>query len=263
MRVSEWMDLVVFAFLMTLAWVRRLPVRRRAIVTAFGSAAIGATLLASAFAPPVIRDWLPAALVLMVYWQAGQFFTSPDEKLQNRLLGIDRRIVLPVATRLSGTRPGRLLLTGWELAYLFCYPMVPMALGALYLVHARGQADRFWTVVLAATYACYLMVPFIQTLPPRFLTYAEGFTPPASPVRRFNLWILRGASIQMNTFPSAHVASSMACALVLLGVSISAGSLLLAIAVGIAMGAVLGRYHYAADAILGALVALAAVLAFG
>ncbi len=263
MRVSEWINLAVFAFLVGLAWVRRIAIRRRAIVTAFGSAAIAATLLAAAFAPPVVRDWLPAALLLMVYWQAGQFFTAADEKLQNRLLAIDCRIVLPLAKRLSGTRPGRLLLTGWELAYLFCYPMVPMALGALYLVHARGRADRFWTVVLAATYACYLMVPFIQTLPPRFLTDAERYVPAAGPVRRFNLWILRGASIQMNTFPSAHVASSMACALVLLSVSLPAGAVFLAIAAGIAMGAVLGRYHYAADAILGTMVALAAAVALG
>jgi hypothetical protein len=261
MRVSEWIDLVVFAFLAALAWMRGLPVRRRVIVCGFAAVAIAATLLVAVAGPPVLRDWLPAALVLMVYWQAGQFFTSPDEKLQKKLLAMDRRIVLPLASRLSVSRPGRLLLASWELAYLFCYPMVPAAFGALYLLHARGQTDRFWTTVLASTYACYLMVPFIQTLPPRSLAWAEAYDPVAGPIRRFNLWILRGASIQMNTFPSAHVASSLASALVILTISIPAGLTFLAIAVGIAFGAVVGRYHYAADAILGAAIAVAAALA--
>lgn len=262
MRTSEWIDVVVFGFLTALAWIRRLPARRRAIVSAFGAAAIAATLLAASFATSIFRDWLPAALLLMVYWQAGQFFTRPDEVFQKRLLALDRRIVLPLAARLSSTRAGRLLLTSVELAYLFCYPMVPVALGALYLLHARAQADRFWTVVLASTYACYLMVPFIQTLPPRSLAGAERFSPDVNRVRSVNLWILLRASIQMNTFPSAHVAASMACALVLLRISLPAGAVFLTVAAGIALGAVLGRYHYAADAILGALVALAAALAF-
>lgn len=262
MRASEWIDVVVFAFLSALAWVRRLPLRRRTIVTAFGTAAIGATLLAALFASSIFRDWLPAALLLMVYWQAGQFFDRPDEKLQRRLLALDSRTALPFAARLSANPAGRLVLAYAELAYLLCYPMVPMALGALYLLHARAQADRFWTVVLASTYACYLMVPFVQTLPPRSLAGTARPAPAPGPVRRFNLWILRHASIQMNTFPSAHVAASMACAFVLLKISLPAGALFLAVAVSIAMGAVLGRYHYFADAVLGAAVALAAALAF-
>ena len=263
MRASEWIDLAVFAFLTALAWVRRIAFRPRAIVTGLGGAAIAGTLLAARFAPSIFRDWLPAALLLMVYWQAGQFFDRPDEKLQARLLALDGRTALPFAARLSTNPAGRLLLAYVELAYLLCYPMVPLALGTLYLLHARAGADRFWTVVLTATYACYLMVPFVQTLPPRSLGGPQRSGPAPGPVRRFNLWILRHASIQMNTFPSAHVAASMACAFVLLRISLPAGALFLAVALSIAMGAVLGRYHYFADAILGAAVALAAALTLG
>jgi PAP2 superfamily len=263
MRASEWIDLVVFCFLTALAWKRRIPSRQRAVVTGLGAAAIAGTLLAARFAPSIFRDWLPAALLLMVYWQAGQFFDRPDEKLQARLLALDARTVLPFAALLSANPAGRLLLGYVELAYLLCYPMVPLALGALYLLHARAHADRFWTVVLTSTYACYLMVPFIQTLPPRSLPGSRSGGPAPGPLRRFNLWILRHASIQMNTFPSAHVAASMACAFVLLSISLPVGALFLAVAVSIAMGAVLGRYHYFADAVLGTAVALAAALTLG
>jgi membrane-associated phospholipid phosphatase len=54
------------------------------------------------------------------------------------------------------------------------------------------------------------------------------------------------------------VASTTACALVLLALSPGIGLVFLAIAILIALGTAAGRYHYAADGILGAIVALAA-----
>jgi hypothetical protein len=255
MRVSEWIDLAVFTFLTALAWKRRLPERKRWIVTAFGMAAIATTLAGARWGAEIVRDWVPAPLLLMVYWQAGQFFTGANERIQERLLALDRRVVTPVVAWLARSGAGRALLTAVEFAYLFCYPMVPVALGAVYLLHARAQADRFWTIVLISTYACYLMVPFLQTMPPRSLAGAARTAPPRTGVRSFNLWILKHASIQMNTFPSAHVAASMACALAILKISGPVGTGFLVLAIGIALGAVYGRYHYAADAILGAAIA--------
>jgi membrane-associated phospholipid phosphatase len=85
---------------------------------------------------------------------------------------------------------------------------------------------------------------------------------PCTGVRKFNLWILRHASIHANTFPSAHVASSTACALALLTLAPAwVGLIFLWITVSIAIGTVTGRYHYTADAILGSMVASVAFLA--
>lgn len=268
MRAAECIDLLAFSFLALLAWHRGLPAPRRAKVTAMGAVglsatAIGAGVLPRVLAPlpaSVIRDWLPAALLLMVYWQAGQFFLRVDQDAQRRLLQLDRKIVEPLVDRCLRSGAGVWFLTWLELAYLFCYPLVPLGLGAVYLLRARGHADQFWTVVLGATYACYAMVPFIQTLPPRMLAERDGAKLPPGRVRRFNLWLLRHASIQANTFPSAHVASSMACALVLLRLDLRVGLAFLVVATSIALGAVAGRYHYAADAIVGAAVALAVFL---
>jgi membrane-associated phospholipid phosphatase len=82
---------------------------------------------------------------------------------------------------------------------------------------------------------------------------------PSGKVRALNEWILSQGSIHTNTCPSAHVAVATACALVLLHLGpLWIGLSFLWIAFSIALGAVAGRYHYAADAILGALVALAA-----
>jgi PAP2 superfamily len=271
MRVAEWINLLVFSFFVVLAWSRGLEARRRRNVTVIGLGALAASLIGALVVPrlvpplaaSVVRDWLPAALLLMVYWQAGQFFVRIDEWAQTRLERLDRALVAPALRWLSKSSPGRVALTYFELAYLFCYPLVPFALAALYLLRRGPDADHFWTVVLCATYACYAMVPFIQTLPPRMLGEARVAPPPSTKLRKFNLWILLHASIHANTFPSAHVAASMACALVLLQLAPVVGLIFLWIAISIALGAVLGRYHYAADAIIGTLVALAAYVIAG
>jgi membrane-associated phospholipid phosphatase len=268
MRAAEWINILAFSCFAVLAWYRGLPAPRRAKVTAMGAVGLGATAIGAGILPRVLaplpasvsRDWLPAALLLMVYWQAGQFFLRVDQDAQRKLLQLDRKIVEPLLEGCSRSASGSWFLTYLELAYLFCYPLVPLSLGAVYLLRARDHADHFWAVVLVATYACYAMVPFVQTLPPRMLAERDGAQPPSGRVRRFNLWLLRRASIQANTFPSAHVASSLACALVLLRLDLRVGLTFLLVAISIALGAVAGRYHYAADAIVGAVVALAVFL---
>src|SRR5690242_19560117 len=93
--------------------------------------------------------------------------------------------------------------------------MGPMSMGALYVLRLARHADYFWTVVLIPTYLSYGMLPWLQALPPRMLEEPWRRPLPANPVRAFNLWLLRHASIHANTFPSAHVAASAAAALVL------------------------------------------------
>src|SRR6516164_7287765 len=97
--------------------------------------------------------------------------------------------------------------------------MIPMSIGTLYLLRLARHSDSFWIVVLISTYISYGALPFLQTLPPRMLEEPWLAPLPRSPVRRFNLWILRNASIHANTFPSAHVAASTAAALVLTNVA--------------------------------------------
>jgi membrane-associated phospholipid phosphatase len=75
-------------------------------------------------------------------------------------------------------------------------------------------------------------------------------------MRRLNTWILEGASNGWNTFPSGHVAGSLACGLAVAPRLPAAGAALMVIAGLIAVASVAGRYHYAADAAAGVLLAL-------
>jgi membrane-associated phospholipid phosphatase len=71
-----------------------------------------------------------------------------------------------------------------------------------------------------------------------------------------NEFVLKRVSHGLNTFPSGHVAVSMAAALEVMAVSQLAGTLLLAIASAIAAGAILGRYHYGVDVVVGAILGI-------
>lgn len=257
MRTAEWIQ-IGFAFVLAVAaWAFPLPLRRRLNVTLLASIVIAAILTAralsrflSGLASSVVHDWLPAALLLLPYWQIGQFFTSPDAELQRKLAALDRRLLpsRPIAKRLSGIL---------EIAYLGVYPLVPLALGVLYAAGRRADADYYWTVVLFATYICYAMTPFFPALPPRSLAPVP-FVPdvPQTAPRRLNVWIVRNASIGAITFPSAHVASALAASLVLLRLVPVAGVVFGSVSVGICFACVLGRYHYAADVLAGIVVAV-------
>jgi membrane-associated phospholipid phosphatase len=132
--------------------------------------------------------------------------------------------------------------------------MVPIGLACLYVAGLREESDRFWTAVLLAAFGCYGVLPWLPTRPPRAI---EG-APVRSPglVRRLNLRVLRLASVELNTFPSGHVAASLATALAVWARLPLIGLPLGLLALAIAIGSVAGRYHYAADALAGAVLAL-------
>jgi hypothetical protein len=270
LRAAEWINVAAFSCLTVLSWSRPpLKGKRRRKITAIGVTAVAITLfsalmlprLAAPLAVSVVRDWVPYLLLLMFYWQGGNFVTRSDVEFEDRLLRLDRRIVAPPLEWCARHFLGSWILAYLELAYLCCYISMPLGLATIYVMREGREAGYFWTVVLIATYPCYALLAFLQTRPPRVL--AEKWLPqlPAGKIRRFNLWILRHASIHANTFPSAHVASTAACALVLLQIApAGVGLTFLWVALSIALGAVAGRYHYAADAILGFVLATAALL---
>jgi membrane-associated phospholipid phosphatase len=200
---------------------------------------------------------LPAPLILLGYHQGGQFFSQPRESLQAGLLRFDRRLFAFLGRSLGMSEVPRLVRVYFEIAYFFCYPLVPMGVGVLYVTHLRGRADEFWTIVLPPTYLCYAMIPFFPTLPPWALNADRSIDGRADGVRAANFFILRHLSIKANTFPSAHVAASIATALALFDFVPLAGLIFLWVAVSIAISTVTGRYHYALDAVVGAALAAA------
>jgi membrane-associated phospholipid phosphatase len=141
-----------------------------------------------------------------------------------------------------------------EASYATVYPLVPLSMGLIVAAGMHSEVDRFWTTVLSAEFVCYGVLPWLPTRPPRKVD-AQGDDSVAS-TRRLNRWVLDRFSNHWNTFPSGHVAGSLACGLAITPVLPVAGAVVIVVAILISVASVVGRYHYAADAVAGWAVAI-------
>jgi membrane-associated phospholipid phosphatase len=263
LRIAEWVQLSFVLVLACVAWLRPLERKRRLRVTWLALATIAAIfavrLLGDRISPVVssiVRDWLPAGLLLVPYWQVGQFFTAPDPRMEARLAALDRAFFHRIGIQPSRVRIDVGLATYLQLAYFMVYPLIPLGLAALYATGQRRCVDYYWLVVLPATYLSFALTPFVRALPPRMLAGYDTFRSPPTKIAALNRVILDRASIQAITCPSGHVASATAAALVLLRLQPWMGAVFLWIAISIAVATVVGGYHYAVDVLLASAIAI-------
>lgn len=265
MRTSEWVIVAYFAYLLAAGSLLGATARTLGRVALF--ALLFLLLLAASvslepsFAGGLSRDWLPGLYLLLGYWSTGLLYRGPDAALEDRLAAMDGRLFSRLGPLIM--RVPRAVLETLEFAYLCCYPMVPAGLAFLYASGQRVRTDRYWTVVLIATFAAYGALLWEGTRPPRALGRDMWITRRDVAVRRLNLRVLERGSIQVNTFPSGHAAAATAVALFMMSVPGGGRMLFAVLAVGIAVGAIVGRYHYAADVVAGMLVAAATWLLVG
>jgi len=268
MRTSEWIQAGFAVILVLAAWIRPLAARRRAVIAIFAAIAVVTVLLGRlsvyVLAPrqaSILRDWLPVALMLVPYWQTGQFFTGPNQKVQGWLVESDRRLAKFLhRDTLTFGRYTRLTM---EWAYSLCYPLPLAGLAVLYAAGMRRYTMTYWPIVLLPTYLCYALTPLVPALPPRDIAGKTSAAGARTKSRVFNLWILQNASIHAISFPSAHVACALAISFVLLHYVPVAGVVFLVMAIWIGVAAIVGGYHYAIDVWLGAALALIVLAAWG
>ena len=199
----------------------------------------------------ILATWvLPPALLLVAYWTSGSLFAAPMDGPEQVLMSLDRRLGI---SRISAGLP-RPVAEFLEVAYVFVYPLIPIALGLYVLSSDVPDTDRFWMVILTTDYVCFGMLPWIQTRPPRVL---EGRDPWNASFRRLNRRLLDRASIHVNTMPSGHAAEAVAAALIVSHAPLPVLLSMAFTAVAICTAAVLGRYHYTLDVLAGAAVAVA------
>jgi membrane-associated phospholipid phosphatase len=201
----------------------------------------------------------PLAYLLIGYWLPAMIVTRPDIEWERALLGFDHKLFGEGGLQRFERRAPRLIVEYLEAAYLLCYAVVPAGYLCLVFAGADDAAiNRFWSTVLLAAFGCYGLLPWVPTRAPRAIEPERSTT--RSWIRTFNLAVLSRASVQWNTFPSGHTAASMATALAIGAFMPTAGLLFGVVAISIAAGSVVGRYHYAADALTGAALAVIAFL---
>lgn len=274
LRASEKLTLGFLAYLVCASLYFPVTTHERLVILALNGLAAATVWALSRFADlapsralVTARDWLPAALLLVAYRESGLFATpDPTHRFDQILIRWDRVILGHPWTEalLHGGAPW--LQWYLELAYLLCYPLVPVGLGALLLVSSRNRGlaqsacivDHYWLAVLAASFACYVIFPHVPLTPPRELFHDLPGPPVAPLLRKTNFWLLGQYSVGVCLFPSAHVASTLSAGLVVRHYAPKVGLFFLVAALSIAFATVYGRYHYAADALAGALVAVSA-----
>ena len=254
MRHSEWLGLAYFAYLAAIGWLRRVPFDRRLQATAGGLAMCAAIVLIGRTGGLVTRQWAPLVYVLAGYFLCGRLFVEPSTRVESWLLQWDRRALGDPATRFSQWPP--LVLAYLDIVYMGCFVLVPAGFAVLAWTGRAALADRYWTMVLAAEFGAFAMLPIVQTRPPWALEPRAVLSDRA--VHRLASLFVRHGTIGANTLPSGHVAGSLAIALAVIGPLPWAGAVLLGLALSIALACIVGRYHYIVDVAAGAALALAA-----
>jgi membrane-associated phospholipid phosphatase len=290
LRVAEEIALAFLVYITVACFELPTLVREQVTITALNILAAAVIFLlckltkehSSSFLV-VARDWFPAVLILLAYRESGLFFIpDPAHRLDYVCVRWDSVLLHNrcVLVALSALAPW--LQYYLELAYLLCYPIVPAGLGCVLIagrkietgksklgsgraqsegaqskiqnLKSRIVVDHFWTAVLIATLFCYAVYPFFPLTPPRLLFH--DLPGPAVPpfLRMANLVLLSNYGVQACIFPSGHVAAVTAVALSVRACRIRLAPLFLVAAASVAVATVFLRYHYAADAVAGALV---------
>jgi len=213
----------------------------------------GITLFIAPAAPFVIRDWAPGLSLLVGYYVSGGFFVEPSSRFEGWLIGWDRRLLGDPATRFA--RWPRLWVAYLEVVYVGCFLLVPGGFAALVIAGESALADRYWTMVEAAEFGSFVSLTIVQARPPWLIERAAALRDRA--VHRAGLRFVEDFTIRVNTFPSGHVAGSLAVAFALLAPLPWVGAIFLALAISISIACVVGRYHYVMDAIAGGVLAVA------
>jgi hypothetical protein len=252
MAAYEWIVVAYFSGLTLAAWLIPVSLTRRVEASALGVLVVVATVTVATTAPAALRAWCPHAFLIAGYWMPALLVPSaPERGFEEWLIRSDRRLrrVLPSVPKPLGQLA--------ELAYLLCYPLVPLSFGIVWLNGEGGDVRRFWLSVLLAGYMCYVSLPWLVSRPPR--SHSEHDKSRRG-LPEINVRVLESLSHRFNTFPSGHVAVSAAAAASVAVVSAPAGLAFGVAAAAISVGAAAGHYHYVIDVILGLVTAAAAVV---
>lgn len=255
--------LVYAGYLAALAWLvpRFAPARPVALASAVLSALLWWLWPSVDALPPTQAaiTWVvvPSLTLLGTYRVSGAFFVRPSLALEQALLRVDEALLRRSGVLAAYRAAGRPVQEAVELLYAFVYVVVPLGAAVLAAAGLDQTLAGYWRTVFVAELACYAALPWLQSRPPRMLDAPVEHQVPGA-IRRVNDFLLRHGSIQVNTVPSAHAAGAAAVALAVFSAAPIAGVAFLAVAAGITVATVLGRYHYAVDSIMGLALAVAA-----
>jgi membrane-associated phospholipid phosphatase len=137
-------------------------------------------------------------------------------------------------------------------AYLSYYAILAGAPGVLWLAGRREAARRTLLLMMSTFYVCYLIFLLFPVAGPRYLFPLADNEAAAAPLAVFTHRLVAGGSAWGTAFPSSHVAVAVVAAWCSWTVLRPLGAVLIPAAILLALGTVYGQFHYAVDALAGA-----------
>ena len=223
---------------------------------------IGIVSLTSADTPTssllqFLRDWYPLSTIALFYFEMGKLTQMVFQRyFDETVIHWEKRVFRGMPSlELSSRFPSIILSEILHLCY-FSYYIIAVFLAAW--LYFGGRMGPFQETVFAETLTFNLSLlcyPFLPATGPRYLF--EKIQGPLSKGFFFKLThaiVSRGSS-KGTAFPSSHVSLSVIVLLCAFRYDTTAFLILLPMCLGLTLGTVYGRFHYALDALVGAILA--------
>lgn len=201
-----------------------------------------------------LRDWYPLSTIAIFYFEMGKLTQMVFQRyFDETVIRWEKRVFKGMPSlELSDRFPSIILSEILHLCY-FSYYVIAVFLAAW--LYFGGRIGPFQETVFAETLTFNLSLlcyPFLPATGPRYLfekiqgKLSKGFF-----FRLTHSIVSRGSS-KGTAFPSSHVSLSVIVLLYALRYDSTAFLILLPMCIGLALGTVYGRFHYAIDALVGA-----------
>lgn len=267
MRRSEWLLAGFFGYVTVLSQILPLASGMRVLTPLVNGAVLCfyivlLTRFGEGEAARHVRNWVPLALMLLAYKEMG-WLAPPahDHHLEQAWIAWDRLLLRGWHMRAFIESAGPALPALLEACYVLVYGLPVFTMLMLYAGRRSGCADQLISIYLLGLFLSYVQFPFWPSEPPRIVFPNEDAPGVDTLLRQFNHWILGGYGIHTSVFPSAHVSGAVAAAFAMKYIFPDRPWMyrgLFAYAGLVAVATVYGRYHYAADAVAGVAVGMAA-----
>ena len=266
---SDWITIIYLAITGVLACIFHKNLRWWGIYVVVHAGVI-CGLLGLAFIPEgslslplqVLRDWYPIATILIFYLEIPPLAQIVLRRyLDDKIMEFEGGLFNgQPSLYLSERFPSRWLSAFLHLCYFSYYPIVVALAGALYF---QGRHEAFHEVVFAEVLTfnlCLIWYILMPVLGPYYKF--EKIRGPLADGFFFKLVhaILSSAASKGTAFPSSHCAIAVIVVLYAARYHPIAFTVLCPFGVGLVVGTVYGRIHYAVDTIVGTVLA---VIIFG
>lgn len=265
LRPSDWITIVYLAITGVLACIFHKNLRRWGIyVVSHGGVICGLlslTFISEGSLPlplQILRNWYPIITIPIFYLEIPpltqmvlqRYFDDQIIEWEGRLFKGQPSIYL------NERFPSRWLSELLHLCYFSYYPIV---LGLITVLYSQGRHEVFHEVVFAEVLTfnlCLIWYIFMPVMGPRY-KFAK-ISGPLADGHIFKLvhMILSNASSKGTAFPSSHCAISVIVVLYAARYAPVTFTILCPFGVGLVLGTVYGRFHYALDAIVGTVLAV-------